>query len=281
METEVRFYYSSDSKDSIIKYLKKYDELNYKGRFYEKTDQYNHPMKEFDYYSLEIDGTKYKIEGGGGGSQVSTMPTPTVNLVGTIVQYVGATNENYTNGYFYKCVNQPISEHYSKTSSSYTDHLNYTNNHDFAVNAYVHNCNGSWRRLVNGSVIDSYTNVAKNYTLTAGSNISVQPYDSKCYVELDITANHYVWIELEVQSKVPQYSSVVQKLTGDTSVAFDNLNSTKNYKLLAETQDGSLIGIVSCVQSNGITSGTIKLTYTIDKIIASQSPVNFKLEISS
>lgn len=56
METEVRFYYSSDSKDSIIKYLKKYDELNYKGRFYEKTDQYNHPMKEFDYYSLEIDG---------------------------------------------------------------------------------------------------------------------------------------------------------------------------------------------------------------------------------
>lgn len=56
METEVRFYYSSESKDSIIEYLKKYDELNYKGRFYEKTDQYNHPMKEFDYYSLEIDG---------------------------------------------------------------------------------------------------------------------------------------------------------------------------------------------------------------------------------
>jgi len=56
METEVRFYYSSDSKDNIIEYIKKYDELNYKGRFYEKTDQYNHPMKEFDYYSLEIDG---------------------------------------------------------------------------------------------------------------------------------------------------------------------------------------------------------------------------------
>lgn len=56
METEVRFYYSTKSKDSIINYLKKYDELEYKGRFYEKTDQYNHPMKEFDYYSKEIDG---------------------------------------------------------------------------------------------------------------------------------------------------------------------------------------------------------------------------------
>lgn len=56
METEVRFYYSIDSKDSIINYLKKYNELTYKGRFYEKTDQYNHPMKEYDYYSKEIDG---------------------------------------------------------------------------------------------------------------------------------------------------------------------------------------------------------------------------------
>lgn len=56
METEVRFYYSSDSKDKIIEYLKKYKELVYKGRFYEKTDQYNHPMKEYDFYSKEIDG---------------------------------------------------------------------------------------------------------------------------------------------------------------------------------------------------------------------------------
>ena len=56
METEIRFYYSSNSKDKIIEYLKKYKELAYKGRFYEKTDQYNHPMKKYDFYSLEIDG---------------------------------------------------------------------------------------------------------------------------------------------------------------------------------------------------------------------------------
>lgn len=56
METEVRFYYSSDSKSEIIEYLRKFKELNYKGRFYEKTDQYNQPMKKYDFYSLEIDG---------------------------------------------------------------------------------------------------------------------------------------------------------------------------------------------------------------------------------
>ena len=56
METEIRFYYSIDSKDDVISYLKQFAELNYKGRFYECTDQYNHPMKEYDFYSKEIDG---------------------------------------------------------------------------------------------------------------------------------------------------------------------------------------------------------------------------------
>lgn len=56
METEIRFYYSINSKDDVINYLKKYKELNYKGRYYECTDQYNHPMKMYDFYSKEIDG---------------------------------------------------------------------------------------------------------------------------------------------------------------------------------------------------------------------------------
>ncbi len=56
METEIRFYYSRESKDDVINYLKKFKELTFKGRFYECTDQYNHPMKEYDFYSNDIDG---------------------------------------------------------------------------------------------------------------------------------------------------------------------------------------------------------------------------------
>ena len=36
--------------------------------------------------------------------QYETMPTASADLVGTIVQYVGTTTSNYTNGYFYRCV---------------------------------------------------------------------------------------------------------------------------------------------------------------------------------
>ena len=56
METEIRFYYSNSSKEDILEYLKQFKELKFNGRFYECTDQYNHPMKKYDFYSKDIDG---------------------------------------------------------------------------------------------------------------------------------------------------------------------------------------------------------------------------------
>ena len=56
METEIRFYYSLESKEKLINYFKSFKELNFKGKFYECTDQYNHPMKEYNFYSKKIDG---------------------------------------------------------------------------------------------------------------------------------------------------------------------------------------------------------------------------------
>ena len=56
METEIRFYYSFDSEVKIINMLKSINELKYDDRYYEKTDQYNHPMKEFNFYDKKIDG---------------------------------------------------------------------------------------------------------------------------------------------------------------------------------------------------------------------------------
>ena len=46
----------------------------------------------------------YKGYNVGETTQVSIMPTATADNSGAIVQYVGATNANYINGYFYKCM---------------------------------------------------------------------------------------------------------------------------------------------------------------------------------
>ena len=55
IETEVRFLYSLSEEEKILNYLKSFPQLTYKGCFDEKTIQYNHPMKEYNYYSKEID----------------------------------------------------------------------------------------------------------------------------------------------------------------------------------------------------------------------------------
>jgi len=55
IETETRVLFSLDKEEEIIKKLNEIDDLIYKGKFYEKTIQYNHPNKEIDFYSKEID----------------------------------------------------------------------------------------------------------------------------------------------------------------------------------------------------------------------------------
>ena len=54
-----------------------------------------------------------EFEGGGGGGQeiqVDELPTASVDLVGTIYQYVGDDTVELTNGYFYECQEVPESD---------------------------------------------------------------------------------------------------------------------------------------------------------------------------
>ena len=55
IETETRVLFSLDKEEEIIKKLNEIDDLIYKGKFYEKTIQYNHPDENIDFYSKEID----------------------------------------------------------------------------------------------------------------------------------------------------------------------------------------------------------------------------------
>ena len=56
MEYEVRFYYAKEKLDSILESLRKEHDLKEKPRTYEKTMQYNHCDKKYDFYSNKIDG---------------------------------------------------------------------------------------------------------------------------------------------------------------------------------------------------------------------------------
>ena len=55
IETETRVLFSLDKEDYIIEKINQLEGISYKGKFYEKTIQYNHPNEKIDFYSKEID----------------------------------------------------------------------------------------------------------------------------------------------------------------------------------------------------------------------------------
>ena len=56
MEYEVRYYYPIKNIKMILDKIERIKGLKNGGRKYEKTIQYNHPSKEYDFYSKSIDG---------------------------------------------------------------------------------------------------------------------------------------------------------------------------------------------------------------------------------
>lgn len=74
-----------------------------------ETEDENNVFDEYLYINNEwelIGSTDIDISGKQDTMQFNTMPTPSIDYLGKIVQYTGITNANYTNGYFYVCVSE-------------------------------------------------------------------------------------------------------------------------------------------------------------------------------
>ena len=58
-----------------------------------------------DFSSLVIGNNTYNVKDDIARIQKSTLPAASSTEEGNIYQYIGATTGAYTNGYFYKCIN--------------------------------------------------------------------------------------------------------------------------------------------------------------------------------
>ena len=83
------------------------------------------------------------------------------------------------------------------------------------------------------------------------------------------------YTKTEVNNKLDSWFSQTQQATatGEQSVIFTGLDTTKAYELWFETSDGSQVGIKS-----SSLSGTT-MTYVVDIPITCPVPVNFKLRV--
>lgn len=55
-ELECRYYFSEKELDKILKKLKSFDDLIFKGKYYEETSQYDVADSKYSFYNKEIDG---------------------------------------------------------------------------------------------------------------------------------------------------------------------------------------------------------------------------------
>ena len=92
IETEIRFLYSLSEEEKIINYFKSFNELTYMGAFNEKTLQYNHPMKEYNFYSKEIDA-RFRLRITAGQNYQKTMITYKRRLENFLIEDINTEEE--------------------------------------------------------------------------------------------------------------------------------------------------------------------------------------------
>ena len=75
-------------------------------------------LNQLKAYDTKVATVKYNEK-----FQVSTMPTADVNYLGKYFQYVGVTDDTYTNGYFYTCVLEDSSYKWIKVQQAAPEYI--------------------------------------------------------------------------------------------------------------------------------------------------------------
>ena len=132
--------------------------------------------------------------------QKDTMPTASADLVGRIVQYIGTTTQDYTNGYFYeaKVSGDPSSIECTATDSSTLYPYHITIDKDTfetqitTEGEYMFHYDGTNWTLDNNVIsLDNYgISIQEGITYSSGDNIYIQ------YTESTIA---YSWVAIPVQ----------------------------------------------------------------------------------
>ena len=94
---EQRTDMSTGTDGEFVQYIGETTDDYTKGRFYQRVDSAWQEVSMVD-AEVPVEDQKDYAE------QVTEMPTPTEELVDKIIQYIGATTDDYQNGLFYKCV---------------------------------------------------------------------------------------------------------------------------------------------------------------------------------
>lgn len=167
--------------------------------------------------------------------QVETIPTATSTLEGTIVQYVGATDANYTNGYFYECIEDP-----DNVGSYIWVQKNIQPDVDTKIQVESMPTPTS---AIEGEIVQFVGTTTADY---------IHAYFYECIEDPD-TAGTYIWVQRNIQ---PDNDTSIQYETMPTATSADE---DKIVQYIGDTTSTYTNGyFYKCVEDSSTTPSTYK-----------------------
>ena len=172
--------------------------------------------------SLIFDGGKAGEGGGGKPIQYETMPSP---IVGDIIQYVGETTANYTQGYFYKGIGEEGSATISQTAgngitnlavnvSTFYSEMNSITGSPITTGNYAFGYNGTTWSYGQSEV--NMSSLGITFTEPQSSiNVSVEPAEGESLMGA-VVADQDKWDSMVTQSGT--YIFTYEETVGDFSL---------------------------------------------------------------
>lgn len=175
----------------------------------------------------------YKGHNVGETIQVSIMPTATADNSGAIVQYVGTTNANYINGYFYKCVSDGgVTPAYSWEKMQVSD--------------------GGDTIQVETLPTASADEVGNIYQYVGETNLS---FTNGYFYECIEDSGSYSWVEKEVQKNedVPHWYGT----RAEYEVQKDTIENGTYVSILDDIDTHELVDVIEEDNMNPVTSNAV------------------------
>ena len=205
--------------------------------------------------------------------QLTTLPAAGVSNVNKIVQYTGATNQNYTNGYFYKCVSgaygvtftprEGVSTVISITPENFYAFLeDKCEGRNFTADDVTHGMIGYYNAerysfSIDTDDPDKWASLSFTITELEEAGFTFVPYlDAQQGVDYTCGVNSYAWENVSVQESLPDQANNAGKfLTTDGTTP-----SWSDKPMINEITNGMGLGITSKSGSNIVITNAASIT---------------------
>ena len=224
---------SSSNEGQVLQYIGTTN-VNYtKGYYYECVE---YPASSGTYIWKNI-----KVQDSEDIFRYNVIPSPSSSIEGAIIQYIGATNATYTNGYYYQCVESPVGSGTYVWVQKNVQPNNGGGGGDGVVDGYYNSADQLFYE--DSAFLNPITGEDNTIYVDLNTN-GLYRYDGTIFIKVSSSTDSYTKAEIGDLSDLPDTSKNVIENIDLLNEDIDLLNgSVLNIKTDINTLQGSVINV--------------------------------------